>query len=43
MVILEIPVWLDVILIILGLAIGVAVGFVVRMLTHEKSVDKATS
>ncbi len=41
MVILEMPVWLDVILIILGLAIGVGVGFFVRKLTHEKSVDKA--
>ena len=41
MVILEMPVWLDVILIILGLAVGVVCGFFVRMLTHEKSVDKA--
>ena len=34
-------VWLCIVLIILGLALGVAGGFVLRMLTHEKSVDKA--
>ena len=34
-------IWLCIILIILGLALGVAGGFVLRMFTHEKSVDKA--
>ena len=34
-------IWLCVVLIILGLALGVAGGFVLRMFTHEKSVDKA--
>jgi len=34
-------IWLCIVLIILGLALGVAGGFVLRMFTHEKSVDKA--
>ncbi len=34
-------IWLSVLLIVLGLALGFAGGFVVRMVTHRKSVDNA--
>ncbi len=41
MVMLEMPVGVWIAFIILGLAIGVGAGFLVRKLTHEKSVDAA--
>jgi ribonuclease Y len=34
-------IWLSILLIVLGLALGFAGGFVVRMVTHRKSVDNA--